>query len=172
MTDNSTTLQAEIESLEDACLGLALIIDNNQPEDSDVEPGGPNDPFFNIIMEVMQARMNTESLESHRDSLSETWDSIRNALGLPGDVFETAAQRGSDLGDQLRSPPEESSEEGDLVPLAETDAGRTIWGVNADGWDEEVFEQEGVTLGMKPDGTVEPVPLGKTEDENGKDGSS
>lgn len=155
MNDSDTT-QAEINALEDACLGIALMIDKQTDED---DRGGPQDedPFFNIIMSVLQLRGEHDDLAKQHDALDEVWEGIRTSMELSPGAFENAAQRGYGLGKQLREPPEFEENDDELLRLGETDSGRTIWGVNASGWDKETFEKENVTLGMNADGSIEPV---------------
>ncbi len=159
--DRDGSHTAQIRTLEDACFGVALAIDKGVDRDGtpDQPDGGENDAFMQIIMQVLNHRMEEYDAEEHVGQLSELWDTIKGKLDLDDGTMEMFAQRGARLGEELRSPPGDA--EGDLVPLAETDTGRTIWAVNADGWDDEAFEGDNVTLGMKPDGSVEPVTFGE-----------
>jgi len=156
--DTDDSFRERINTLEDACLGVALAIDNQ----SDAEPGGENDPFSTIIYSVLGLRTQDLTNEEHVEELAQQWDTLRDKLELAAGSLETFAQRGGHLGEQLRSPPD-SDTDGDLMPLAETDSGRTIWAVNAEGWDEEAFEGDNVTIGVGPDGSVEPVELDDSE---------
>ncbi|WP_302083598.1 hypothetical protein [Salinibaculum rarum] len=149
-----------IKTLEDACLGIALTIDEGSG-DADSQPG-EQDPFQAIIHSVLGLRTEEFSNEAHVEELADTWDTLRGKLELPAGSLERFAQRGGGLGAQLRSPPD-TDVEGDLTALAETDSGRTIWAVNAEGWDEEAFQGENVTLGMRPDGSIEPVEINESD---------
>jgi len=149
------SIEEEVKTLEDACLGLALMIDANQDPTEAAESG--SDPFMSILMQVLEFRGEQyRSTEQHAE-LESLWDTIVQSFQLPGGSMEKLAQRGHEFGDELRNPTFDVRPDEQLVAVAETDSGRTIWAVNADGWDDEAFEQENVTLGVGSDGTIQPV---------------
>lgn len=167
MTGRDTPLNAEIKALEDACLGAGLIIDSQNGNPGENPEGGESDPLMNIVMEVLKLRgESTGQEEEHHEALDQLWTTIEDRLPLPEGSFETLAQRGADLGEKLRQPPDFDNANGELLPLAETESGRTIWAVNAEGWDEDVFKQDNVTLGMGPNGEIQPVEVGDQSGEN------
>lgn len=165
MTDPADSKREEVNALEDACLGVALLLDEKASDDPETEAPGADNPFMQIVTQVLNLRVENEDLETRHAELTDQWETITRSLDLPSGSFEKFAQRGAGFGDELRNPTfDETTDDGELVAIAETDSGRTIWGVNAGGWDDDVFEQDDVTLGMTPDGSIEPVTVAEESD--------